>query len=76
MKRTPADRGGRSAPITTYGNGPQLLPIVNRHLMPELNGLEHYSLGPSFWKAYDENELSSDGDDSDNPTSRHHRLPA
>ncbi len=75
-KKTPVNIGSRSAPITTYGNGPQLRSNDSRQLMRPMSGVERFSFSPSFWQSHDDIEWKSEADDSDITSNRWHSLPA
>ncbi len=63
-KRTTVEQSSRSAPITMYGNGSQLPVNVSHQLMPPMRRPKRF------------NEWKTDANDSDNPMSLRHSLPA
>ncbi len=73
QKKTPVN-SGRRAPITMYGDGPQLSPNMSHHLMQPSSGVDQFSFGHSFWQDHDDEELKL-ADDSDNPSNHRHSLP-
>ncbi len=73
-RRTHVNTVGRNAPITTYGNGPQLSPNSSHHVMQPSSGVNRFSFSISFWQFHDDIEWKSEDDDIDNPSDTRNSL--